>query len=71
MISIILILSLVSILILLVGFFNIPLPFIISKAKAVITHPPLSNKKLRKLRKFEKRRILHSKIYPGFIENPI
>lgn len=68
MIIIILLFTSVSVLILLIGFLEIHLPFIISKAKAITNYSTATKVNYKQQKKLAKRDILYKNAHIGFMD---
>jgi hypothetical protein len=68
MLAIIIMLTVVPVLILLIGFFEIRLPFIKMPSDMIFDHPYLGKGKIKRLRKVLRRKTMINQSHIGFIK---
>jgi hypothetical protein len=68
MLAIIVLLTIVPVIILLVGFFEIRLPFIKVPSEIIFDHPYIGKGKTKKIKKYYRRKTLINQSHIGFIK---
>jgi len=68
MLAIIIMLTVIPLIILVVGFFEIPLPFIKQPAEIIMEHHQLAKGQIKKINKYLRRKSLINHSHVGFIK---